>query len=248
MLTTPQGEPSMIVGHYAPAYALRARYDDVPLWVLCLAVQAPDAALYLLLPLGVEHMRIIPGMLGPLSMDLQSIAYTHSLVAVLAVGGLSVLAGWLAGRRRAGLIVGLAVASHWVADWLVHGPDLPLAPGASAKVGLGLWRLPVVGYAVEVGLLAAAFVWFRRRLPAGRGRVWADIACVGLVGVQTLDTFIVLPPTSPLAFAVIAEILYLVTILLALPVDRALARSRAGPRSPVRSRRGRLARRRVGGQ
>ena len=60
---------------------------------------------------------------------------------------------------RASLVVGAAVASHWLLDWVVHRPDL-LLWGGSAKHGLALWNFPVVALALE---LAAADRERRRR-------------------------------------------------------------------------------------
>ena len=37
------------------------------------------------------------------------------------------------------LAIALGVVSHWVLDFVSHRPDMPLAPGATARVGLGLW-------------------------------------------------------------------------------------------------------------
>lgn len=47
----------------------------------------------------------------------------------------------LLGIEKVRLVIGLAVFSHWVLDFIVHRPDLPLY-GNSAKVGLGLWNAP----------------------------------------------------------------------------------------------------------
>lgn len=41
--------------------------------------------------------------------------------------------------HRVSLLVALAVLSHWILDWLVHRPDLPLYDDAH-KVGLALWN------------------------------------------------------------------------------------------------------------
>jgi hypothetical protein len=37
-------------------------------------------------------------------------------------------------------VLALLVVSHWPLDAVVHRPDLPLAPGESALIGLGLWN------------------------------------------------------------------------------------------------------------
>lgn len=216
----------MFVGHYAPAYVLKRHYREAPLWALVLAVQAVDILFFLFVPLGIERMQLIEGRSGPLASDLEYMPFTHSLAMTLAYLAACVLAGRAAGRPRLGLALGLAVASHWVADLLVHVPDLPLAFADGPNVGLGLWRYHRLSYALEILLLAGGFLWLRPVLPAGAARRWAWIGFGVLVGLQTVSTFFLPPPPSPNALAAAAEVSYLVVALLAVPVDRAL---RAAP-------------------
>jgi hypothetical protein len=43
-------------------------------------------------------------------------------------------------RYRAGaVVVWIGVVSHWVLDWITHGPDMQLYPGG-ARFGLALWN------------------------------------------------------------------------------------------------------------
>jgi hypothetical protein len=53
---------------------------------------------------------------------------------------------------KAAFVVALAVFSHWILDFLVHRPGLPLYDN-TAKVGLALWNFPAVAFAPEAGLL-----------------------------------------------------------------------------------------------
>ena len=67
------------------------------------------------------------------------------------------------------------VLSHWVLDFIVHGPDLPLLFGGSPLVGLGLWTSGAglnTGGILEVGLLAGdiAIYWAARRRAKARTR------------------------------------------------------------------------------
>jgi membrane-bound metal-dependent hydrolase YbcI (DUF457 family) len=94
--------------------------------------------------LGIEGLRIVPGFTRSNALDLYYMPYTHSLVAALLWSGVGSLAYQLPARPsqpRASAIVGVAVFSHWVLDFIVHVPDLPLYDN-SAKVGLGLWTAP----------------------------------------------------------------------------------------------------------
>jgi len=71
-------------------------------------------------------------------------------------------------------MIGGVVFSHWILDWVTHRPDLPLAPGAGFRTGLGLWNSIPGTVAVEVTLFLAAAWWYGRGTEAldGVGR-WA---------------------------------------------------------------------------
>jgi hypothetical protein len=146
----------MFVGHYGVSFAAKRFAPMIPLWVLFLAVQLLDFFWAPFILLGIEKVRIVPGITASNPLDLYYMPYSHSLLAALlwSAGALLVcrlFAPWgLVGK--AALVVALAVFSHWILDFLVHRPDLPLYDNA-AKVGLGLWNIPAVAFALEAGLL-----------------------------------------------------------------------------------------------
>jgi hypothetical protein len=98
--------------------------------------------------LGVEKVRIVPGFTETNPLDLYYMPYTHSLVAAVAWFAAAAIAYRLIVRRstsRASLLVGCAVFSHWILDFVVHRPDLPLyddnAPRWASVCGIGpCWR------------------------------------------------------------------------------------------------------------
>ncbi|HEX5963071.1 MAG TPA: hypothetical protein VFY42_05070 [Gemmatimonadales bacterium] len=146
----------MFVGHYGVSFAAKRVAPTIPLWVLFLAVQLLDIFWAPLILLGIEKVRIVPGITASNPFDLYYMPYTHSLLAALlwSAGALLVcrlFATW--GRAgQAAFVVALAVFSHWILDFLVHRPDLPLYDN-TAKVGLGLWNVPALAFALEAGLL-----------------------------------------------------------------------------------------------
>ena len=131
----------MLAGHYAAAYALKAVRPIAPLWTLFVAVQAVDIVFFVFALTGVETLRVRPDARGPLAMDLVHIPYTHSLVLnlVYAVAIVGVAAS--VRRARAGVVIALALLSHWMLDLIVHLHDLPLTWSGTDSVGWGLWRL-----------------------------------------------------------------------------------------------------------
>jgi hypothetical protein len=119
----------MFVGHYGPSFAAKALEKSIPLWILFLAVQLVDVFWAIFVILGVEKVRIVPGITATNPLDLYYMPYTHSLVAALiwSVAAFIVYRAFprLNGWSAAG-VVGAAVFSHWILDLLVHRPDLPL--------------------------------------------------------------------------------------------------------------------------
>jgi len=214
----------MLTGHYAPAYLLRGAFPEVSLLTLFLAVQAPDIVFFALAPLGIEHLRVDPGVRGPLGMDLTFIPYTHSLVLTLVWSAVVFAVCALALRRaRLGLALALAVASHWALDYIVHLHDLPLGPDYAVRLGLGLWKYGVAAYAFEVVLLTATAVWLARRLPSGRARLWIYISLVVLIASQTNYVLMKTPATAT-RLAINAELTYAFFALMAWACDRAIAK------------------------
>ena len=103
---------------------------------------------------------------------------------------IAVAAIYYATRRytRGAWVISLAVLSHWILDFIVHRPDLPLWP-SGPRVGLGLWYSWSASIAAEV-LIFAAGVWTygtatRARDVIGRYAFWALVAflLVGYVSV-----------------------------------------------------------------
>lgn len=156
----------MFVGHYGVSFAARRVAPTIPLWTLFIAVQLLDVFWAPLILLGIEKVRIVPGITASNPLDLYYMPYTHSLLAALLWSAGAFLVYRLFAARgligRAALVVALAVFSHWVLDFVVHRPDLPLYDN-TAKVGLGLWNVPAVAFALEAGLLfGGMWLYFAR--------------------------------------------------------------------------------------
>ncbi len=209
----------MLVGHYSAAFLAKAAEPRLPLWVLAIAVQFVDVLWAVFVLLGLEHLRVDPS-LASNPLDLYDMPYTHSLVGALGWGALAAGAAFAWRRqRRAALVVGVAVASHWLLDWVVHRPDLLLWSG-SAKQGLALWNLPVVAVGLELLLLiASAGVWLRtRRVPRGERRR-AVVFVSALVATQIVLS-VGTPPVGPIAVVALALALFAAVAWGAWRVDR----------------------------
>jgi membrane-bound metal-dependent hydrolase YbcI (DUF457 family) len=193
----------MFVGHYGVSFAAQRMNRHIPLWVLFIAVQLLDVFWAPFILLGIEKVRIVPGITASNPLDLYYMPYTHSLIAALAwsAAGYGLYRLW---RRSAGggaaTLVGLAVLSHWILDFVVHRPDLPLYDN-TAKVGLGLWNRPALALGLEAALLFGGMWLFLR----GRAGPKAGMMMFGIVmlAIQTV-VFFGPPPPSDTAAAITA--------------------------------------------
>jgi membrane-bound metal-dependent hydrolase YbcI (DUF457 family) len=210
----------MFVGHYGVSFAARRFYPSVPLWVFFVAVQLLDVVWAPLIMLGIEHVRIVPGITASNPLDLYYMPYTHSLVAAVAWSGVAYI-GWRIWRAHgaaagAAAAVGWAVASHWILDAVVHRPDLPLYDN-TAKVGLGLWNQPLVAFALESILLLGGVALYVRTNGARGRAVWTFAAA--MLAVHTL-VFFGAPPKTPTMAAGMAFGSYLAFAALAAWLER----------------------------
>ena len=189
----------MFVGHYGASFATKKVDASIPLWVLFLAVQWLDVIWAPLVLLGIEKVRIVPGFTATNPLDLYYLPYTHSLVAALVWSAAAAGAYHLLRRAttRTSFLVGLAVFSHWILDFVVHRPDLPLYDN-TAKVGLGLWDHRALAFGLEGALLLGGMAAFLRARPTRRSAI---IMFGGvMLGVHAY-VFFGPPPTSPAAAA-----------------------------------------------
>ena len=201
----------MFVGHYGPTFAAKALQKRIPLWVLFLAVQLLDVFWSIFAILGIEKVRIVPGITATNPLDLYYMPYTHSLDGALLW---AVAAGVVYSLvRRAdgwgnGAIVGVAVFSHWILDLIVHRPDLPLYDN-SMKVGLGLWNHPAAAFALEIGFLfGGMYLYWRRTEAVTRGGCYGMLIFgVVMIAIQAV-VFFGEPPTSDRGAAITALVLY----------------------------------------
>jgi hypothetical protein len=213
----------MFVGHYGPDLAGKAVKKSVPLWLLFLAVQLLDVFWSIFVLLGIEKVRIVPGITVANPLDLYDMPYTHSLVAAVLWSAAAALVyrrvrrddGWLGAG-----VVGGAVFSHWVLDLLVHRPDLALYDD-TFKVGLGLWNYPVISSALETAsLFGGIYLYYRATKPITPGRRYAMVIFgFAMLGLQAL-VFLRPPPPSPNAAAITALSSYLVLAGVAYRLER----------------------------
>ena len=171
----------MFLGHIAVGLAGKRFAPRASLATLLFAPMFLDYLWPIFLLLGWEKVRVDPGntVVTPLAFD--SYPWSHSLHMTLFWAGLVAIVFRTVTRdTRSAIWIGIAVASHWVMDWITHRPDLPLWP-SGPKVGLGLW------------------LYMRDTRPrGGRGRLslWSFVVAVTLIYFMNLASNLGPIPTS----------------------------------------------------
>lgn len=230
----------MFIGHYGVSLAAKRYSPGLSLALLFVAVQFLDVLFSIFVLAGIEKMRIVHGFTAYNPYDLYFMPYSHSLVgalfwSVIAGAAFFLVAGrgLRRGRAAAAAILGAAVFSHFLLDFPVHTPDLPLGPGAgSPKIGLGLWNHRVATIAAELAvLIAGGALYLRASRPRNRGAAAATVVFGLALIALTIATPFMPDPASGRAFAVQALAFYVVLAAIA----GAVARRREGRGTKYRS-------------
>lgn len=155
----------MTSGHFGLAAVVKSQAPRVPLWALMLSTYLLDVIFIILVAAGVENFAPIDPTNPAYGQTAIQAYYSHSLVGAALI---SLLAGFFASRawgKRAGLVIGFVVMSHWLLDLIVHRPDLPILPGYAGNLpllGFGLWQLPWVSAVIEFVLaLGGTYLYYR---------------------------------------------------------------------------------------
>lgn len=156
----------MFVGHTAVALAAKRQAPYMSLGALVAAAYALDLLWPLFLLAGIERVRIDPGNTAFTALAFDAYPWSHSLLMV-TVWGLAgaLLARMLGADGRGQIVIFVLVLSHWVLDAISHRPDMPLWPGQSPMVGLGLWNSIAATLVIEGLLFAAGVVLYLRATP-----------------------------------------------------------------------------------
>lgn len=207
----------MFIGHFAPAIVAATHKDSPNLPTLFFGAQLVDWGFFTLLLFGVENMRIVPGITVMNPFDLYHMPYTHSVLgSTLWAVVFAILVYSVTRRWKAALIGGAVVMSHWVLDWLVHGPDLTLI-GSPPKWGLGLWNHPGIEMPLELAITGGA-LWLYARVAKPDSKRLVTLAIL-LLAVQAMDWFGPPPAAVTPVLSVMALSAYALLTLAAWWVD-----------------------------
>jgi hypothetical protein len=157
----------MFIGHFSVALAAKKPAPHISLGTLFLAAQCLDLMWPLFLLLGIETVKIEPGNTVFTPLDLHNYPFSHSLAT--AIGWSALFGGVYYSMKRStrgAFVLGAAVFSHWLLDFITHRPDLPLYPGSATDVGLGLWNSFAGTMIVEGAMFIGAVALYARMTKA----------------------------------------------------------------------------------
>ncbi len=200
----------MFLGHVAVGFASKRLAPRASLGFLMTAPMLVDLLWPIALVLGIERVRIAPGITAASPLDFVSYPWTHSLLMSLVWASLFMLVylartGYVAGA----FWIGIGVASHWVLDWVSHRPDLQIVPWSPVRVGLGLWNSVPATLAVESAMFIAG-LWLYLATTRARGWIghlslWSFVAL--LVLAYAASSFGP-PPPNPEALGKVGLIMW----------------------------------------
>lgn len=144
----------MFLGHYAVGLASKKFAPRTSLGALIAAPILLDLLWPIFLLMGLESVSVEAAGNPFLRLRFDSYPISHGLVAVIGWATLFAsiyfgLARYLAGA----IVIWIGVVSHWLLDYIVHRPDLPLSATSNRLLGLGLWNHRWQTIAVELLLL-----------------------------------------------------------------------------------------------
>lgn len=187
----------MTAGHFGFAAVVKSQAPRVPLWALMFSTYLLDIVFIILVAAGIENFAPIDPAHPAYGQVIIRAYYSHSLVGAAFIALIAGLLASLAWGRRAGIVIGAVVISHWALDLLVQRPDLPILPGNLGNLpllGLGLWQLPAVSAVVELALaIGGTYLYYRsaKNAAANPGRGGEQRARV-LVATGLTGLFILL--------------------------------------------------------
>lgn len=202
-------ERQMLVGHFAVSMVGKRVEPTLSLGTLVLASLLPDLLWCVFLLTGIERVQIQPGRGAAKYLALAVVPWSHSLLMVAAWASLFAAAYYLLREvpRGAWVLFG-AVVSHWLLD-VVSNKDMPLAPGMSARFGLGIWGSVPATLILEGGFWVLGIILYvRATTPKNRAGVFAFWAVIALLTLAWYNNITGPPPPNGLVMGISSLIFF----------------------------------------
>jgi len=169
----------MLIGHYGASLLVRKFEPKLRVSAIFVAAQWLDIVWCVLVLVGLEHLRIVPGITATNGLDLYFMPYSHSMAAAVIWGAMALVVcrcGFGMEWKTAAMLAAI-VSGHWLLDLVVHRRDLLVVSGV-AKAGWGLWNHALIAFLLEAALLAWGIGLMLRQSEA--------MSMVGVYGMSVL--------------------------------------------------------------
>ncbi|MFN8009242.1 MAG: hypothetical protein U0V70_19880 [Terriglobia bacterium] len=216
----------MFAGHLGVAMLFKRADPKINLGALFLAVLLLDVLLWTFILLGIEA--------ASAPFDFQSrhymtffFPYSHGLLTSFLWALLAGFVGYVlwqgpaASQRNTALVLSLAVFSHFILDYLVHIPELPVAGPDSYRLGLGLWNhLPwALGLEASLAVLGTILWWRSTTLNFTRKSLLV-LLMVLVTGMTVAGQWLQTSPPKPHAMAIASLVTIFLLCLAGAGLDR----------------------------
>jgi hypothetical protein len=212
----------MLVGHLGAGLAAKAAAPRVGLGTLVAAAFLLDILLWLFVTLHIEGV-VVPGDFAQTHHLAFIFPWSHGLIMALVWSAAAAfLWTWSGGEGKyfafAPAVIALTTFSHWILDWLVHPPELPIWAG-SQTFGLGLPQPTAVAIELVIAAIGLAAFLFRSKLSATRRTAVAGLTLVVAL-LSVFGAVMTEPPSDMLTLAGTSLLVLFVVIVAAAIADR----------------------------
>jgi hypothetical protein len=205
----------MFIGHFGVGLGAKKYAPKISLGTLFIAAQWLDLLWPTLLLLHVERVEIHPELEGNRAMAFIYYPLSHSLLMVIAWSFLFGVIYWLVKKDfRSSIVIAICVLSHWILDLVVHFRDLPLYPGQSPMVGLGLWG-SIIGTTIAEGIIFITGIIIYLRTTTAKNKTGKIVfwVLIALLVITHFSSTFSPPPASVNALAWFAQLQWLFVLL-----------------------------------
>ncbi len=211
----------MLLSHIAAGLGSKKIAPRVSLCTLILASELADVVWILLVLLGIEHFRIVPGYTLMSPYDMYDSPFSHGLLSNLIIAVIfSGIYFLIKKDRRSAIIIGFVVLSHWILDFISHRPDMVLIGNSGPFGGLELWRSYWGTLVVEIGLLIVGLVYYISSTKARRTLAFLPLILFVLFLVfMLIGWLLVTPSDNIIGGCVMNGIVFLILFTLAYWTD-----------------------------
>jgi len=189
----------MFIGHFGVGLAAKKIDKKPSLGTLFLASQFIDLLWPVFLILGIEKVKIDPGISAFTPLDFVYYPFSHSLLGVFFWAVLFGTIYFLLKKNiKSAIVLGILVISHWILDLITHIPDLPLFPGIDTKVGFGLWNSVTATIIIELLIFTiGTYFYFKSTKAKNKTGQFALLGLlIFLIVVYFMNIFGSPPPSS----------------------------------------------------